>query len=364
MAMRVGGPEFWKGIFFSNSTKSPVDRAWCAFSSHIEKLGACIFAMPLKRCPLEEKEKGSHRSQPLGRAAAQLQGDSAAGGDEVQGAKLLFQHERKDKAGNVIYSPSPAQQCHHFAVVPCLFNSVSCLWTPPETCQNLNMLSGTSAQELPPKPQQGWEPWQGWKEGSDMMMLFYKQVSIGHRHETTVNACWDLTLKLRASASGGNVCIFFHWVPFDILKAWQELRSQGIHWSYFCGCLYPGSIWRRWFIQLLELMGLCVTYHCKKKGLICYHGLVWANFGIDLAWKKCLTQQDSSWSSFFHAGCWCLESPRQEILSSNIKQMFFIVVQLHWLPTCSVKHSRGTQAFILHGQQFIKWSTWNQQQTF
>lgn len=44
----------------------------------------------------------------------------------------------------------------------------------------------------------------------------------------------------------------------------------------------------------LLLMALCVTSHCKKKGLVCYRGLVGANFGIDLAWKKCFMQQDSS----------------------------------------------------------------------
>lgn len=41
------------------------------------------------------------------------------------------------------------------------------------------------------------------------------------------------------------------------------------------------------------LMALCVTSHCKKKGPVCCRGLVGANFGIDLAWKKCFTQQDS-----------------------------------------------------------------------
>lgn len=92
-------------------------------------------------------------SQPQGRAAAQLQGDSTAGGDGVQGAKMLFQHGRNDKAGNVFYSPSPPPRSHHFAVAACIFNSASCLWTPPETCHGLEMLSSTSAQELPPKPQ-------------------------------------------------------------------------------------------------------------------------------------------------------------------------------------------------------------------
>ncbi|KAL2302158.1 hypothetical protein Nmel_009575 [Mimus melanotis] len=58
-----------------------------------------------------EKEK-------VPRSAAQPQGGSAAG-DEVQ-------------------------------VVPCLFNSASCLWTPPEKCHSL---SSSCAQELPPKPE-------------------------------------------------------------------------------------------------------------------------------------------------------------------------------------------------------------------
>lgn len=103
--------------------------------------------------PLAGEGEGSHKTQPLGRAAAQLQGDSAAGGDEVQGAKLLFQHRRNDEAGNILYSPSPAPQSHPFAVVPRLFNSGAYFWTPPETCHNLNMLNSASAQELPPKPQ-------------------------------------------------------------------------------------------------------------------------------------------------------------------------------------------------------------------
>ncbi|XP_048164751.1 uncharacterized protein LOC125328332 [Corvus hawaiiensis] len=103
--------------------------------------------------PLAGEGEGSHKSQPRGRAAAQLQGDSAAGGDGVQGAKLLFQHGRNGKAGNVLCSPSPAPRSHHFAVAACLFTSASRLWTPPETCHGLEMLSSTSAQELPPKPQ-------------------------------------------------------------------------------------------------------------------------------------------------------------------------------------------------------------------
>lgn len=66
---------------------------------------------------------------------------------------MLFQHGRNDKAGNILYSSSPAPQSHHFAVVPCLSNSVVYLWTSPETCHNLNMLNSASAQELPPKAQ-------------------------------------------------------------------------------------------------------------------------------------------------------------------------------------------------------------------
>lgn len=119
----------------------------CLFFTHRSNRSLCAFAIPLKRSPLQEKEK-------VPRSAAELQGDSTAG-DEVQGTKLLFQHGRSDKVGNVLSSPSPAPWSHHFTVVPCLFNSASCLWTPPETCHSLNMLSilCSCVQELPPKPQ-------------------------------------------------------------------------------------------------------------------------------------------------------------------------------------------------------------------
>lgn len=92
--------------------------------------------------PLAGEGEGSHMSQPQGRAAAQLQGDSTAGGDGVQGAKMLFQHGRNDKAGNVLYSPSPAPRSHHFAVAARIFNSTSRLWTPPISKAKDKVISG------------------------------------------------------------------------------------------------------------------------------------------------------------------------------------------------------------------------------
>lgn len=87
---------------------------------------------------------------------------------------------------------------------------------------------------------------------------------------------------------GMSATIFYqhHQVPFDILKTRQELGSRGIHWSDFCGCPYPGSMWSRMIHSASHCLGLCVTSHCRARGLVCCRGLAGANFGIDLAWKK------------------------------------------------------------------------------
>lgn len=89
--------------------------------------------------PLAGEGEGCCRSQPLGRAAVQLQGASVAGGDEAQGAKLLLQHGGTDKERNVLRSPPPTLRSHPFAVAHCLFNSASCPRIPPETCHGPNI---------------------------------------------------------------------------------------------------------------------------------------------------------------------------------------------------------------------------------
>lgn len=131
---------------------------------------------------------------------------------------------------------------------------------------------------------------------------------------------------------------YHHWVSFDILKTWQELSSQGIHWSYFCWCLYPESIWRRMIHSNAHCLWLWVLLSIVRRRVL-FAIMNW--FGLNLAWKKCFMQQDGGWFSFFHAGCWCSESPRQEVLSSNIRQMVLVISQLCWLVTCSVKHFSG-----------------------
>lgn len=110
-------------------------------------------------------------------------------------------------------------------------------------------------------------------------------------YQTRVTVCCGVSPappKFSVPLVGMSATIFYqhHQVPFDILKTRQELGSRGIHWSDFCGCPYPGYMWSRMIHSAARCLGLCVTSHCRARGLVCYRGLAGANFGIDLAWKK------------------------------------------------------------------------------
>lgn len=151
MAGEQGDHGFGKEFFFGNRTKSPVDRDWSAFFFTYRKIRSLCLCHASQEILLAGEGKRFPQVPAPGQSCSTAPGRLNSWERWGSEGKAALPAWKKWHRGNVLHLPSPAPQSHYFAVLLCLFNSVSCLWTPPETCYNLNMLSSTSAQELPPK---------------------------------------------------------------------------------------------------------------------------------------------------------------------------------------------------------------------
>lgn len=301
-----------------------------------------VCMVPLQRPSLQEK-KVPQVPAP-GQRSPQLQGALAARGDTVQGTKLLLQHTGtgKEEEGSPfttshsdVSSFSSTTLPFQLGVLPQgtswnMSRSEYCWAIPlPKSCLPNQPVAEVRALVRAKKKayaacaallQTSEHRANIQNESEYVLGRSHPQahiLSLWWKHlrpcSTTTECLWHIK-DMAGTELSGDPLVLFLWT----LVPWVYLKMDD---SFNCSLL----------------MALCVTSHCTK-GPVCCRGLVWANFGIDLAWKKCFTQQDSGWFSFFHAGFWCSESPRQEVLSSNIRQMFLIVSQLYWLVTCSVKH--------------------------